>query len=92
MVGQAVKSAQSCIHPASVSVEDMKELLRTNDPVRLSWAQAMLADAGIESLILDQHTSMVEGSIGAIQRRLMVADGNYRRAHALITATGDAGL
>jgi hypothetical protein len=75
--------------PASVPVDEMKELLRTNDPVRLSWVQAMLADAGIESLILDQHTSIVEGSIGAIQRRLMVTDGNYRRARALVTAAGD---
>jgi hypothetical protein len=67
----------------------MKELLRTNDPVRLSWAQAMLADAGIECLVLDQHMSIVEGSIGAIQRRLMVAEGDYRRARALVAATGD---
>jgi Putative prokaryotic signal transducing protein len=73
-----------------VSVDDMKELLRTNDPVRLSWVQAMLADAGIESLVLDQHTSIIEGSIGAIQRRLVVADGDYPRARALITAAGDA--
>jgi hypothetical protein len=68
----------------------MKELLRTNDLVRLSWAEAMLADAGIETLVLDQHTSIVEGSIGAIQRRLMVAEGNYRRACALIATAGDA--
>ncbi len=68
----------------------MKELLRTNDLVRLSWAEAMLADAGIETLVLDQHTSIVEGSIGAIQRRLMVAEGNYLRACALIATAGDA--
>jgi len=68
----------------------MKELLRTNDPVRLSWAVATLAQAGIECLVLDQHTSVVEGSIGAIQRRLMVAEGDYRRAHALMTPPGDA--
>ena len=68
----------------------MKELLRTNDPVHLSWAMATLAQAGIECLVLDQHTSVVEGSIGAIQRRLMVAKGDYRRAHALMTPPGDA--
>jgi len=68
----------------------MKELLRTNDLVRLSWAQAMLADAGIESLVLDQHASIVEGSIGAIQRRLMVAERDYAAARALIAASGDA--
>jgi hypothetical protein len=64
----------------------MQELLRTNDPVRLSWAQAVLADAGIDSLVLDQHTSLVEGSIGAIPRRLMVAAPDHDRARALLAA------
>jgi hypothetical protein len=64
----------------------MKELLRTNNVVRLSWAQARLRDAGIESLVLDHHTSLVEGSIGAIPRRLMVAERDHQRASALIAA------
>ena len=68
----------------------MRELLRTNDPVHLSWAMATLAQAGIECMVLDQHTSVVEGSIGAIQRRLVVAEGDYRRARTLLTAQGDA--
>ena len=67
----------------------MKELLRTNDIVRLSWLQALLADAGIQSLILDQHTSLVEGSIGAIPRRLMVAERDHRRAESLISEADD---
>ena len=62
----------------------MKELLRTNDIVRLSWLQAILNDAGIDCLVLDNHTSLVEGSIGAIQRRLMVAVDDHARAKALI--------
>jgi len=62
----------------------MKELLRTNDLVRLSWIEALLADAGIECVVLDQHTSLVEGSIGAIQRRLMVAERDHQRARRLI--------
>jgi len=68
----------------------MKELLRTNDLVRLSWVEALLADAGIECLVLDQHTSLIEGSIAAIQRRLMVDDRNLRRAQALV-AEADSG-
>lgn len=64
----------------------MRELLRTNDVVRLSWAQACLRDAGIDSLVLDHHTSLVEGSIGAIPRRLMVAEADHRRAQAVIAA------
>ena len=62
----------------------MKELLRSNDPVLLSWAEARLAGAGIEVLLLDAHTSAVEGSIGAIPRRLMVGDGDHARAKRLI--------
>ena len=64
----------------------MKELLRTNNVVRLSWAQALLRDAGIDSVVLDHHTSLVEGSIGAIPRRLMVAEQDHARARALVAA------
>lgn len=62
----------------------MKELIRTNDWIRLSWIEAMLTAAGIETLVLDTHASIVEGSIGAIQRRLMVAERDYPRARALL--------
>jgi hypothetical protein len=64
----------------------MRELLRSNNVVRLSWAQATLRDAGIGSVVLDHHTSLAEGSIGAIPRRLMVAERDYRRASAVIAA------
>ena len=68
----------------------MKELLRTNDPVRLSWLQALLKDSGIDSLVLDHHTSLVEGSIGAIPHRLVVAERDYRRACVLLAAADEA--
>ena len=64
----------------------MRELFRTNNVVRLSWAQTRLRDAGIDSLVLDEHTSLMEGSIGAIPRRLMVAESDHRRAHDIIAA------
>ncbi len=62
----------------------MRELLRTNDMVRLSWLQALLNDAGIDSVVLDHYTSLVEGNIGAIPRRLMVSDRDHSRARAVI--------
>jgi Putative prokaryotic signal transducing protein len=62
----------------------MKELLRSNDPVRLSWAEALLAAAGIESVTADRHTSVIEGSIGAIQRRILVAEKDLARARRLL--------
>ena len=36
------------------------------------------------AVVLDGHTSIVEGSIGAIQRRLMVADADHFRARAAL--------
>ena len=52
----------------------MVELLRTNDPVLLSYAAALLNDLDVASVVLDGHTSVIEGSIGALPRRLMVRD------------------
>jgi hypothetical protein len=62
----------------------MRELMRTNDTVRLSWLQALLAAAGIEAIVLDGYTSIMEGSIGAIPRRLMVLEADELRARAVI--------
>jgi putative signal transducing protein len=64
----------------------MRELFRSNDAVRLSWAEAVLAAAGIEVVIADRHTSIIEGSIGAIPRRVMVAEDDFARAQALLAA------
>jgi hypothetical protein len=62
----------------------MRVVTATNDPVRLSFLAALLADAGIETFVLDQHASAVEGSVGAIQRRLMVATEDYSRARRIL--------
>ena len=67
----------------------MKELLRTNDMVKLSWLEALLADAGIATLVLDQHTSVVEGSIGILPRRLVVDDRDYLRAKQVMLEAGE---
>ncbi|WP_114393663.1 DUF2007 domain-containing protein [Oleisolibacter albus] len=69
----------------------MKDLVRTNDPVELSFLQAMLSDAGIETLVLDTHMSILEGSIGAIPRRLMVADEDWEAARAVLRDIGHVG-
>ena len=67
----------------------MKEIVRTNDPVLLSWLQALLRDDGIEAVVFDTHTSVLEGSAGAIPRRLMVADDDAERARQTITEAGE---
>ena len=71
----------------------MQELLRSNNLVRLSFLTALLADAGIEAVIFDAHTSAAEGSISAIPRRLMVEDEDYSRARRILIEAGEsAGL
>lgn len=67
----------------------MRELLRTNDLVRLSFIEAVLADAGIDGLLMDHFTSAVEGSIGALPRRLMVPDEDFDRAQRLVEELED---
>lgn len=64
----------------------MKELLRSNDVVLLSYVETRLREAAIEPVLLDTHTSILEGSIGAIPRRLMVADADHARAVAIVDA------
>ncbi|CAO3434864.1 DUF2007 domain-containing protein [Azospirillum sp. YIM B02556] len=68
----------------------MTELLRTTDPVRLSWLVALLADAGIEAIVLDSYTSILEGSIGAIPRRLMVDTEDAAQAVRILREAGEA--
>jgi hypothetical protein len=68
----------------------MIELLRITDPVRLSWLVALLADAGIEAIVLDTHTSILEGSIGAIPRRLMVDGDDADQAIRVLREAGEA--
>jgi hypothetical protein len=62
----------------------VKELLRTNNLVYLSFAQAVLKDAGIEALVFDNHMSIMEGSLGVLPRRLMVADDDIARARKVL--------
>jgi hypothetical protein len=62
----------------------LKELLRTNDAVRLSYAMVLLRDRGISPVVFDQHMSILDGSIGALPRRLMVEDAEYPVAKRIL--------
>lgn len=62
----------------------MIELFRSNDPIELSWAQSVLADEGISSHIFDFHASIIEGSIDALPRRLMVDGEEKSRAKYIL--------
>ena len=47
----------------------MEEIVRTNDPVLISYIEALLKEAGVMHLVLDTHMSF---SLGMIQRRILV--------------------
>ena len=63
----------------------MKELFRSNNPVELSLLRSLLDDAGIGYMSTDFHSSMIEGSIGAIQQRILVLDRDHYEASRLLS-------
>ena len=69
----------------------MSELLRTNDAVLLSFAQALLNDAGIGNFMADFNMSIFEGSIGLLPRRIMVETERLAEARQLLADAGLAG-
>jgi hypothetical protein len=68
----------------------VRELLQTNDLVRLSWLKALLTDSGIETVVLDSHMSTFLGSTGAVRQRLMVDDEDYLRARRILAQAGES--
>jgi hypothetical protein len=76
--------------PATKVQHPMRVIAVTNDLVRLSFLTALLQDAGIACVLIDQHASAVEGSIGAIQRRLMVDDDEETQARRVLREAGEA--
>jgi hypothetical protein len=62
----------------------MRMVLKSNNPVVLSYAADVLNQAGIESVIFDTHASIMDGSMAMVPRRLMVADEDYTRAERLL--------
>ena len=66
----------------------VRVLLTSNDPVRLSFLTALLADAGVTAVVLDAHASAIEGSIGAIPR-LMVTTEDEWLARKILREAGE---
>ena len=66
----------------------MRELVRTNDAVLVSAIAALLDGAAIPHLVLDQNMSVLEGSIGILPRRVLVAEEDAPAARQLLEAAG----
>ena len=67
----------------------MRELVRTNDMVLVSAVVALLEAARIRHMVLDQNMSVLEGSLGVLPRRILVADAQELAARRILQ---DAGL
>ena len=62
----------------------MEELMRTNDPVLVSFVESLLKQAGCQVRVADQNMSIMEGSIGAFPRRILVAEQDYEESRQLL--------
>ncbi len=68
----------------------MKELIRTNDAVVISFVESLLKDAGIGCLVADQNMSVLDGSIGILPRRIMVLEDDMAAARRILADAGIA--
>ncbi|MCC0029841.1 MAG: DUF2007 domain-containing protein [Brucellaceae bacterium] len=66
----------------------MIEIVRTNDPVVLSFIEALMKDAGIACMIADQNMSIVEGSLGVLARRVLVDREKVEQAKRIVRDAG----
>ena len=67
----------------------MREIVRTNDIVLISAIEALFNGANIRHMVLDQNMSVLEGSIGILPQRVLVAEDQAAAARRLLN---DAGL
>ena len=62
----------------------MAELVRTNDPAVISAVEGLLAGAHIPYHVTDRNMSVLEGSINAIQVRILVPEDHEIEARKLL--------
>jgi hypothetical protein len=66
-------------------VPSMVELLRTNDPAMISVVEGLLAAEDIPYQVADRNMSVLEGSIGVIQVRILVPEEREEQARDVLT-------
>ena len=66
----------------------MREIVRTNDSILVTAIEALLKGAGIPHFIADQNMSVLEGSIGILPRRVLVAEEDAPAARRLLQEAG----
>jgi Putative prokaryotic signal transducing protein len=81
---QPGSSSPIAANPCSVYTNVMRVVLKTNNPVVLSYATHVLEQSGIDAMVFDTHASIMDGSMTMVPRRLMVADEDFTRAEKLL--------
>lgn len=66
----------------------MRELIRTNDPVLISFVESVLTGEGITVFVADQHMSVLEGSLAMLERRIMVREEDIGQARTAVVMAG----
>ncbi len=66
----------------------MKELIRTNDAVLISFVSSLLAESDVDYMVADTNMSVMEGSLGILPRRILVADGQMDKAQRILEEAG----
>lgn len=66
----------------------MEELLRTNDMVLISAVEAILAGIGLRVFVADAHASVMDGSLGMLPRRILIARPDAGTARAALIEAG----
>lgn len=66
----------------------MKELIRTNNIVLISYVETLLKSAGLAYFVADRNISATEGSIGLFPKRILVEVDGFDEARTLMQEAG----
>jgi hypothetical protein len=67
----------------------METIVASTDTIRLSFLMALLRDAGLAPVLLDQNIAAIEGNIGAFPRRIAVAADEAAQARRILREAGE---
>lgn len=62
----------------------MRLIVRATDPVLISFVEALFREAGIALHVADTSISVMQGSLNAFPRRVLVPDDDWERAARLL--------
>ncbi|GBQ11143.1 putative signal transducing protein [Acidiphilium acidophilum] len=68
----------------------MEVIAASTDTIRLSFLMALLRDAGLDPVLLDQNIAATEGNIGMFPRRIAVASADAAQARRILQDAGEA--